>query len=158
MTRENACVVNLIGLRSSPWSVYCLAHCVSYCLQGPPPRLQDDSSHWSSSHLSSPVAMMAAHPVVAISHPLWLWPGPLSHRRRRPLSDLGRHCRRPVAVSPACRSHCRICLAILIVRPSWGSPPWRSPEALFRSALASPLFTRLPPFLFGRYPPGKHWR
>jgi len=71
--------------------------------------------------------MVAAHPVVAISHPLRLWPGPLSYRRRRPLSHLGRHCRRPAAVSPACRSTRRICLVILIVRLSRGSPPWRSP-------------------------------
>jgi len=54
--------------------------------------------------------MVAAHPVVAISLSLWLWPGRLSHRRRRPLSHSVRHCRRPVAVSPACRSHVRVCL------------------------------------------------
>jgi len=70
--------------------------------------------------------MVAAHPVAVISYPLWLCPGRLSHRWRRRLSYLVRHCRRPVAVSPACRSTCRVCLANLVVHPSWGSPPWRS--------------------------------
>jgi len=152
------CVANLIGVRLSPRGLYCSAHCILRFTARPPPRVQDDSSPCSSSQSSLVVATVAAHPVATISQSVSLRPGPLTHRRRRQPFHLSRSCWRPTAASSVSRSHRRVYLAILVLRSAWGSPPWRSPEALLWSPTASPLFTRLPPFLFGRYPPGRRER
>ena len=144
--------MNLIGFRLPLWGLCCLAHCVPRSVWSPTPRVQDDFLSFLSSHLSLVAASVAAYPVVAISLSVFSRPGPLSHHRRRRSSHPFRHCRRPTAVSPVSRSHRRVYLVVLVGYPAWGSPPWRLPEAHFRSPTASPSYCRIVPLLFGQIP------